>query len=115
MASTALAVVPLTTVSTDPYTNTTSYHQTQVEPDTYSFGSTIVAAFQSGRFSDGGSSNLGYATSTDNGATWTNGFLPGTTVYATPAGTYARASDPSVAYDAKHNTWIISWLGLFSS
>src|SRR2546428_1876592 len=27
---TALAVVPMTTVSTDPYTNTSSYHQTEV-------------------------------------------------------------------------------------
>ena len=47
MASMALAVVPLTTVSTDPYTNTSSFHQTQVEPDTYSFSSTIVSVFQS--------------------------------------------------------------------
>ena len=114
-AATASAAVPVTTVSTDPYTNTTSYHQTQVEPDTYSFGSTIVAAFQSGRFSDGGSSNIGYATSTDNGATWTNGFLPGTTVYATPAGPWARISDPTVAYDAKHNVWIIIGLPLDAS
>jgi hypothetical protein len=38
--------------------------------------------------------------------------LPGTTVNATPAGPYARASDPVVAYDAKHNVWIISYLGI---
>jgi hypothetical protein len=107
MAGTALATVPVSTISTDPYTNPTSYHQTQVEPDTYSFGSTIVGAFQSGRFSDGGSSNIGYATSTDNGASWTNGFLPGTTVYATPAGPWARISDPTVAFDAKHGVWMI--------
>src|SRR5919108_241997 len=96
---TALAAVPLTTVSTDPYTNLSSYHQTEVEPDTFSFGSTVVAAFQVGRFSDGGSSNLGYATSTDNGTTWTSGFLPGTTKYADPPGPWARISDPSVTYD----------------
>ena len=36
----ALAAVPLTRVSTDPYTNTASQHQTEVEPDTFSFGST---------------------------------------------------------------------------
>src|SRR5579884_634463 len=78
----------LVQVSSDPYTNTTSEHKTQVEPDTFSFGSTIVSAFQSGRFSDGGASNIGWATSTDGGSTWHNGFLPGTTVYATPAGPY---------------------------
>src|SRR5919205_623833 len=61
-------------ISSDPFTNSTSQHRTQVEPDTYSFGSTIVAAFQSGRFFDGGSSDIGWATSTDGGATWTHDF-----------------------------------------
>ena len=108
----ASSSVPLQRLSSDPYTNSTSQHKTQVEPDTFSYGSTIVSAFQSGRFNDGGSSNIWWATSTNNGATWKHGFLPGTTVFATPAGKYARASDPSVAYDAKHGVWIISMLGL---
>jgi len=107
MADAATATVPLTTVSIDPYTNTSSYHQTEVEPDTYSFGSTVVAAFQVGRFEDGGASNLGYATSTDNGTMWTGGFLPGTTVYATPPGPWARISDPSVTYDGRHHVWMV--------
>jgi len=111
-AGAALAAVPLTTVSTDPYVNTSSFHQTQVEPDTFSFGSTIVSVFQSGRFSDGGSSNIGYATSTNNGASWTNGFLPGTTVFASPPGTWARISDPSVAFDPKHNVWLAAGLAI---
>ena len=100
-------------ISSDPYTNPDSQHQTQVEPDTYSNGSTIVAAFQSGRFFDGGASNIGFSTSHDAGASFTPGFLPGTTVHATPPGIYPRASDPSVAFDRKHNVWIISYLGLF--
>ena len=104
--------VTLKFLSSDPYTNTSSQHKTQVEPDTYSHGSTEVSAFQSGRFFDGGSSNIGWATTSTNGTTWQHGFLPGTTVYATPPGKYARASDPSVAYDAKHKAWIISYLGL---
>jgi hypothetical protein len=112
LAGMASAAVPMRVISTDPYTNLSSYHQTEVEPDTYSFGSTIVAAFQVGRFSDGGSSNLGYATSTDNGATWTSGFLPSTTVYATPPGPWARISDPSVTYDAKHDAWMVVGLVL---
>jgi hypothetical protein len=115
VVASASAAVPLTQISSDPYTNTTSQHATQVEPDTYSFASTIVAVMQSGRFFDGGSSNIGFATSTNNGATWTNGFLPATTVYATPPGPYARISDPSVAYDAMHNVWLANTLGLNAS
>ncbi|HET9921321.1 MAG TPA: sialidase family protein [Ktedonobacteraceae bacterium] len=99
-------------VSSDPYTNSTSQHQTEVEPDSYSYGSTIVAATQVGRFSDGGASNIGWAASTDNGSTWKNGFLPGTTPYSTPAGSYDRLSDPSVAYDASHQRWMISSLAV---
>src|SRR5437870_7081898 len=116
LASTSIAFAnePLIRISSDPYTNKTSQHKTQVEPDVYSFGSTVVATFQSGRFFNGGASNIGWATSHDGGATWTHGFLPGTTVYATPPGPYPRASDPSVAYDAKHKVWIISLLGIVS-
>jgi hypothetical protein len=115
MAATALANVPLTTVSNDPYTTTQNFHRTELEPDTYSFGSTTVAVFQVGRFSDGGANNIGWATTTNNGATWTNGFLPGTTIYATPAGTWARISDPTVAYDAKHDVWMANGLGIDAS
>jgi hypothetical protein len=104
---------PLVQISSDPYTNPDSQHATQVEPDTFSFGTTVVSAFQVGRFYNGGASNIGWATSIDGGATWTHGFLPGSTVNATPTGIYARASDASVAFDARHHTWIISWLGLF--
>ncbi len=98
-------------LSSDPYTNSSSQHKTEVEPDTYSFGFTIVSTFQAGRFySGGGSSNIGWATSTNSGSSWTNGFLSGITVYA--GGTYKRASDPSVAHDAAHNTWLISSLAM---
>lgn len=102
----------LVQVSSDPYTNTTSQHQTEVEPDTFSYGSTIVSAFQVGRFNDGGASNVGWTTSTNGGSTWTHGFLPGTTAYSTPTGNYARLSDASVTYDARHNTWMISSLAI---
>jgi hypothetical protein len=101
-------------ISSDPYTNTTSQHATEVEPDTLSSGSTIVSAFQVGRFFDGGGSNIGFATSTNSGSTFTSGFLPSSTVFATPPGFYKRASDASVAFDAKHGVWLISWLGILS-
>src|SRR6266487_4856090 len=99
-------------ISSDPYTNSTSQHQAEVEPDSYSNGSTIVSATQVGRFNDGGASNIGWATSTDNGTTWHGGFLPNTTVYASPAGTFDRVSDPSVTYDAAHKHWMISSLAI---
>ena len=99
-------------VSTDPFTNTDSQHATEVEPDTFAFGSTVVGAFQTGRFFDGGSSDIGWATSQDKGKTWAHGFLPSTTVNSTPPGPYQRLSDPSVAYDAKHDVWLIESLGL---
>ncbi len=92
----------ITQISSDPYKNSSSQHKTEVEPDTFSFGSTIVSAFQAGRFFNGGSSNVGWATSTDNGSTWKSGFLPGTTVYAKPKGTFARQTDPVVVYNAKN-------------
>jgi hypothetical protein len=114
-AAPGLAAVPLTRVSTDPYTNAASQHQTEVEPDTFSFGSTIISAFQVGRIFGGGSANIGWARSANNGATWTNGFLPGTTTVASPAGPYSAISDPAVAFDARHGAWLISSLGIRSN
>jgi len=111
LVASAAAAVPLTKISSDPYTNPSSQHKTQVEPDTFASGSTIVSAFQSGRFFDGGASNIGWATSTNGGSSWQNGFLPGITKYEAN-GPYDRVSDPSVAYDARHGMWIISSLAL---
>jgi hypothetical protein len=110
---TALPVhgVPLTQISADPYTNPGSQHLTEVEPHTYAFGSTIVSTFQVGRFFGGGASNIGWATSTDDGASWVNGFLPGITKFE-GGGPYDRVSDPAVAYDAAHDVWMISSLAL---
>ena len=107
----AFANVALNRISSDPFTNTTSQHKTEVEPDTFSFGSTIIAVTQVGRFFDGGASDIGWATSTDNGATWTNGTLPGLTKFQ-GGGPYDRVSDPTVAYDARHNVWLISGLAI---
>ena len=102
----------LVQVSRDPYGNSECQHATQVEPDTFSSGSTVVAAFQSGRCFDGGASNIGFATTQDGGLTWTSGFLPSLTVHSDPPGPYDRATDPTVAYDAAHGVWMISSLGL---
>jgi hypothetical protein len=107
----ALANVSLTVVSWDPFTNSSSQHHTEVEADTFAFGSTLVSAFQAGRFSDsgGGSSDIGFATSLDGGRTFRHGFLRATTFSGGP---YNRASDASVAYDARHATWLIAYLAI---
>src|SRR5689334_2494027 len=82
-ASPAAANVPLTEVSADPFSNATSQHATEVEPDTFAAGQTVVAAFQVGRFFNGGATNIGFVRSGDGGATWgAPGFLPGTTLSA---------------------------------
>ncbi|MFI6602342.1 exo-alpha-sialidase [Nonomuraea sp. NPDC050536] len=109
-AAPALANVAITQIGEDPFTNATSQHKTQVEPDTFQYGSTIVAAIQTGRFFDGGSSGIAFATSTNNGATWTQGVLPGITTFQ--GGPYDRVTDPAVVFDAKHGVWLASTLGL---
>src|SRR3954452_11039707 len=78
-------------ISSDPFTQTTckasstTNHKTEVEPDTFANGSTIVSAYQVGRIFDGGACAIGFATSTNNGASWTRGLLPGITKYTTAA------------------------------
>ncbi len=104
--------VTLLQISSDPFINSTSMHMTELEPDTFAFGSTIVATFQTGRFFNGGSSDIGWATSRDGGAHWSHGFLPGITFYDNLGGTFPRVSDPSVAFDAKHGVWLISSIPL---
>ena len=106
--SAAQANVPLTQISQDPFTNPTSQHATEVEPGASAFGSTIVASFQDGRFfSGGGATGIGFATSSNSGATWTHGSLPLTKL---SGGGFDRASDPVAAYDAKDGVWLISAL-----
>ncbi|WP_188193479.1 sialidase family protein [Nonomuraea sp. SYSU D8015] len=109
-AAPAAADVPLAEIGADAYANATSQHGTQAGPDTYHWGTTIVAAQQAGRFFDGGASGIAFATSGDNGSTWTKGVLPGITGFG--GGPYQRVSDPSVAYDARHDTWLIASLGI---
>ena len=50
----------------------------------------------------------------NNGTTWTNGRLPGITKYI-GGGPNDRATDPSVAYDARHGVWLISSLTLLEA
>src|SRR5450755_4770098 len=104
----AYAQPALTQLSEDTFTDNPSQHATEVEPGTFSYGSTIVSAFQVARIYGGGGADIGFATSTDGGVTWSNGYLPGITIYQ--GGTSSAASDAAVAYDALHNVWLISTL-----
>jgi BNR repeat-like domain len=115
VAAPAQAQTTVIQISSDPFAPNslpTAAHATEVEPDTFAFGSTVVAVFQTGRVFNGGSSDIGWATSHDGGATWTHGFLPATTTASTPTGPFFSVSDPSVAFDARHGVWMTSWLGL---
>lgn len=99
-------------ISTDPISGGGGQHATEVEPDSFSFGNTIVATFQVGRISTGGATAIGVATSTDGARDWRSGLLPGVTTLSPQPGSDPRASDPSVAFDAAHGVWLIASLGL---
>ncbi len=99
----------LTQVSSDTFTVGPGQHATEVEPHMFANGSTIVAAFQTGRIVPGGATDIGWATSTDGGKTWSQGSLPGLTT-GEGTGPYDAASDPAVAFDAKHGVWMIASL-----
>jgi BNR repeat protein len=98
-------------IARDPYTSP-AQHNTIAEPDNLAWGNTIVAAFQVGRFRDGGAVTIGWSTSRDAGGTWRSGRLPSLTTASRPAGPWQRASDPAVAYDAIHGSWLIVSLAL---
>ena len=98
-------------ISSDPYRGGGAMHATEAEPDSFAWGSTVVATFQVARFSSGGARNIGFAVSTDAGRHWRNGLLPSLTVSSSPRGPFSRASDPSVGYDALHGVWLIATLG----
>jgi hypothetical protein len=99
-------------ISRDPYRNPQSQHQTQVEPDSFAAGSSVLAVVQSGRIFGGGASNIAFSFSRNRGVTWTRGFLPSTTASSIPAGPWPIVSDPSVAFDAQHGVWLIASLAV---
>jgi hypothetical protein len=120
LASSLVFVTPahaqytLVRLSTDKFTNTDSDHKTEVEPDIFSWGSTIVSTFHVARRPGSigwGSADIGYATSVDSGKTWQYGYMPDMTINY-KGGKFGATADPAVAYDAKHKIWLISSLPL---
>jgi hypothetical protein len=103
-----------TRVHRDRQSNVDSQHESQVEPDSYTFGATTVAVFQNGRNRTGGAASIAFSTSKDGGRTWRQGILPGLTLTSTPPGAATRASDPTVAYDSLHGVWLANTLAIAS-
>jgi hypothetical protein len=99
-------------ISTDTLGTPGAQHASQVEPEAAASGSTVVSAFQVGRFFDGGSAAIGFSTSLDAGRTWRSGLLPSLTTSSSPAGSAARATDPAIAFDAVHERWLVESLTL---
>ncbi|HLJ69476.1 MAG TPA: sialidase family protein [Chloroflexota bacterium] len=113
IGGTASAGSSITQISSDPFSApTVGQHHTQVEPDIYAYGGTVVADVQQGRIDVGGSTDPGWATF--NGSSWQHGSFPGLTVNSSPPGPYDEASDPSIVYDAKHKVWLASTLAMKS-
>lgn len=107
----------VTQISSDPFSSPKiGQHSTEVEPAVAGYGTTVVAAFQVGKYSARpGSAAIGWATSTNGGTTWAHGLLPGLTTATTPAGPYPGAADSSVAYDAASGTWLIASVAVVAS
>ena len=101
-----------TRLNRDRQSNVDSQHETQVEPDSYTFGTTTVAVFQNGRNRTGGAASIAFSTSRDGGRTWREGILPGLTLTSAPPGAATRASDPTVAYDRLHGVWLANTLAI---
>jgi hypothetical protein len=95
--------------TTDPSTR----HATIVEPDSFSFGSTMLAVYQVGRVPrpGGAATATGFSTTTDGGRTWRSGLLPGLTG---AGGTWDRVSDPVAGYDVRHGVWLAASLAISS-
>lgn len=102
--------VVLEQVSHDPFHNPGYEHRSEVEPDIEAHGRTAVATYQVGRAAEGGSVAIGVATSTDDGRTWSDRLVRGSS--AATGGHYQRASDPSVTYGAEGKGWLVGFLGL---
>jgi RTX calcium-binding nonapeptide repeat (4 copies) len=100
-------------LAVDPLRTPGFVHGTHVEPDSFSFGQTLVTVYQVGRAPrqrGGAAAANGFSTTRDGGRTWRSGLLPRLTRNTSPAGRWERASDPVIGYDARHGVWLASSL-----
>lgn len=96
----------LTQISIDRTTDPRGQHRTEVDPSQAAFGNTIVSTFQDGELTTNGAVKVGWATSHDGGLTWKHGYIPGTTMDF-----WVQV----VAFDRKHDTWLITMMPQDSS
>ncbi len=68
----------------------------------------LLAGYQVSRFEDGGARALGFSTSFDGGASWTDGLIPNATIAT--SGPWERTSDPWVAFGADGRAYFASLL-----
>ena len=112
--------VPLTRVSAEPFTNAPASTRRRSSPTRSPPARPSSPPIQVGRFFDGGATDIGYARSTDGGATWdVSSFLPGLTFNA------GRSRTPTVRLSASatrawpttpaHGMWMISSIPLLPS
>jgi hypothetical protein len=83
----ASASPTLQRLSTDPFHNSSSQHQTEVEPDIASWGSTLVGAFQVGRVATGGAAESAGRPPRTAGARGPTAFFRGLPLSRAPATT----------------------------
>jgi hypothetical protein len=109
-------------VSEDKIVDGIGLHQSETQSSLASaVGSqTLVSAFEVGRIFDGGSSAIGWSTSTNGGKSWgKRGLLPNTIASGGPTTgsifPLYRAADPAAAYDARHGKWLVESRGLGST
>ena len=101
---------------TTQFQNTTApyppyQHETNVEPSIAVNPNNLnnaVAAFHEGRDATGSAADIGYATTTDGGVTWTSGNLPHLTSIVDPNQTLNHASDPVVAWGPNNVVYVNS-------
>ena len=84
----------------------TLYLDSEIEPRSTRFGSTIVGEYQQDRWDDGGARGLVTSVSHDNGLSWHRVVVPGIT--ACSGGEYLRASDPWVSFAPNGDLYAIS-------
>jgi BNR repeat protein len=108
LAASASAAVPTPQkISIDASADPSGQHETAVEPDSSAVGDQVVSVFQLGRREIGGANGIGFATSRDGGRTWTSGTIP----FQLVPGSLDLVSDPAIAYDRVHGTWVATLLG----
>jgi hypothetical protein len=82
------------------------YPDSEIEPRSTRYGSTIVAEYQQDRWDDGGARGLVTSVSHDDGATWERVLVPDIT--ACEGGEFLRASDPWVSFGPTGDLYAIS-------